>query len=274
MTIGKKSIAVILACALAFIALALCAPLFIDRDVLRNKISRELSGMLHADVRIEQLGLSLFFRPHLSLRGVTCSVQNSYSLAIQDAYIYPSFQALLAGKLEPGLISLQAPDLQFQLPRQPASDKPDASPEEKQKKTAAFIEAVIQNLPACPFEISDGTAGIAGPDGTRLVVDSLNAEMAPLAGGLSLSVSCASRLWKKLSLAAQYRSPAASGGEAAGDGSPALSLELEARAIDIPASRDMLLAFAGTNLLVSSICEKIYSGKIKTVSFTAKLPRV
>ncbi len=144
---------------------------FFDHAVLKNKISRELSRALHADVRIERLGLSLLMRPHLSLHGVTCSVQKSYSLAIQEAYIYPSLQALLAGRLEPGLISLEAPELHFQLPRQEAADKPGASPEEKQKKAAAFIEAAMQSMPACPLEISDATVGIAAPDGTELILN-------------------------------------------------------------------------------------------------------
>ena len=194
MTIGKKGIVVILACALVFIALALCAPLFIDRAALKNKISRELSRMIHADVRIEQLALSLLVRPHLSLYGVTCIVQNSCSLTIQDVYRYPSVRAQLAGKLEHGLISLQAPSLQFQLPRQQTIPRPDTSPEETQKKAAAFIDAALKSLPACPLEISDGTAGIAAPDGTKLSVSSLDAEMAPSAGRLTLSLSCASRL--------------------------------------------------------------------------------
>ena len=274
MTIGKKGIVVILACALVFIALALCAPLFIDRAALKNKISRELSRMIHADVRIEQLALSLLVRPHLSLYGVTCIVQNSCSLTIQDVYIYPSVRALLAGKLELGLISLQAPSLQFQLPRQQTIPRPDTSPEETQKKAAAFIDAALKSLPACPLEISDGTAGIAAPDGTKLSVSSLDAEMAPSAGRLTLSLSCASRLWKKLSLTAQYRPTIASSDMAGGDQMPALSLELEARAINIPASRDMLLAFAGTNLLVSSLCAKIHGGQVRSVFLTGQLPRV
>ncbi len=205
MILKKKSMAVILACAMIFIALAWCAPLFIDSAALKNKISAELSRILHADVRIERLGLSLLLRPHLSLHGVTCAVQNSYSLAIQDAYIYPSLPALLSGKLELGRISLEAPDVHVQLPRQQAAYKPGASFEEKQKQAAAFIEAAIQSMPACPFEISNGTIGIKAPEGAGLTLEALDAEMTTSAGGLNFSLSCASRCWKKLSLTGHYR---------------------------------------------------------------------
>ena len=271
MIIRKKSITVIFSCTLVFIALALCAPLFIDQSALKNKISRELSRILNADIRIERFGLSLLVRPHISLHGVTCVVQKSYSLAIQDAYIYPSLHALLAGKLELGLISLEAPEVHMQLPRQQAADKPDASPEEKQKRAAALIEAAMQSLPACPLEISDGTLKIAVPGGTELILKSLDAEMATSAGGLSISMSCSSHLWEKLSLTAQYRPTSASGAE---DGAPAVRLGLEARAVDIPASSDMLRAFAGTDPLVSSICTQIHGGEIRSISLTGQLFRV
>jgi hypothetical protein len=271
MIIRKKSIAVIFACCLIFIALALCAPLLLDHAALKNKISRELSRALHADVRIERLGLSLFVRPHISLHGVSCVVQGSYSFAIQDAYIYPSLQALLAGKLELGHISLEAPHVQVQLPRHQAADKPDVFSEEKQKKAAAFIEAAIQGLPACVLEISEGTVDIATPDGTQLALTALDADMAASAGGLSLSVNCASRLWEKLSFAVQYRPTVASGVEATGGTSPAVRVDLEAHTIDLPASRVILRAFAGTDPLVSSICEKIRSGEIRSVSLTGQL---
>ncbi|MBN2106933.1 MAG: AsmA-like C-terminal domain-containing protein [Deltaproteobacteria bacterium] len=269
----KKSRIIILACALIFIALAWCAPLFIDSAALKNKFSAELSRALHADVRIERVGLSLLMRPHLSLHGVTCSVQKSYSLVIQEAYIYPSLQALLAGRMEPGLISLEAPELHVQLPRQQAADKPEASPQEKQKKAAALIEAAIQSLPACEFEISDGTAGLAQPDGTEFVLHALDAEMAGPADGVALSVSCASQLWKKLSFTVLYRPAAASAAEAEGN-APAVRLALEARGVDMPASRDRLRAFAGTDPLVSSICSHIHGGEIRSVSLTAHLLRI
>ena len=271
MIIRKKWIAAIFSCALVFIALALCAPLFIDQAVLKNKISHELSRVLNADVRIERLGFSLLVRPHITLHGVTCDVQRSYSLAIQDAYIYPSIQALLAAKLELGLISLEAPEIHVQLPRQQATDKPDTSFEKKQKNAAALIDAAMQSLPACPLEISDGTVGIAVSGGTELFLKSLDAEMATSAGGLSLSVSCASHLWKKLSLTAQYSPTVASGDEALGGTSPAVRMSLEALAIDIPASREMLRAFAGTDPLVSSICAQIHGGEIRSVSLTGQL---
>ncbi len=61
---------------------------------------------------------------------------------------------------------------------------------------------------------------------------------------------------------------------AVGDGSPAVRLGLEARAIDIPAGRDMLLAFAGKDPLVSSICEKIHGGEVSSISLTGQLLRV
>lgn len=273
MIMKKKRLGVILACTLVFISLAVCAPLLIDSAALKNKISGELSRLLHAEVRIEQLGLSLLVRPHLSLHGVTCRVQGSYSLAIQDAYIYPSLAALVAGRLEPGLISLEAPELHAPLPRKQAADKPGASLEEKQKKAADIIEAAMQSLPACELEITDGTAGIALPDGTELVLNALDAEMETSAGGLAFSVSCTSQLWEKLSCTAEYRPPAAVGFEAAGS-APAVRLDLEVRGIDIPASRGRLLAFVETDTLVRSLCAHIHGGKIRSVSLTGQLLRI
>ena len=275
--IGKKSIICLSAVGAVLciiVALTLMLPLLVDQRAVKERLTSELSRQLNADVRIEQLGLSLLIRPHLSLHGVVCGVHNSYSLTIKDVCIYPSLRALLTGKLEPALISLEEPNLQFQMPRQQSMHQTDTSPEEKQKKAVAYIDAALKSLPACPFEISDGTAGITAPDGFKLVVDSLDADMTASADRLSLSISCASRLWKKLAFTAQYSSTLALADTAMGEISPAVSLELEAKAIDIPTSRDMLRAFAGTDSLVSSIGADIHGGQLRSAFVTAQLLRV
>ena len=259
MTIGKKSIAVILVIVLIVLGLDLAVTRFIDLTSVKTRITTELAARLQAEVAIDRIGLDVLPRPQLQLHGLRLVFADGTVLRVPLVSLSPSLKGLFVGRPEIVRISLEAPDVRLALHRQePEADNRTA--EARQKELVQLIESALKFTPLYRVTVQDGTVAITAPDGSLLALEKVEVKAAVTMQGLRLSASCTSVLWERLKIKIGYHDPEA-------------ILELDARDIDTAKSIRVLTAFAGEVLPAADITQNL-SGIISSVSLKVRLPRV
>ena len=259
MTIGKKSIAVILVIVLFLLGLDLAVKRFVDLASVKTRITAELTARLDAEVAIERIGLDVLPRPELEVHGLRLVFADGTVLGVPLAGLAPSLRGLLAGRPEIVRISLEAPDIRLApLQREPEADNQTA--EAHYAELVLRAQSSLKTIPPCTITVSDGTLHMSAPDGSPLVLENISAKAGVTPQEVRISADCASSLWKALSVTLSYHDPEA-------------VLELDARDVDIVQGIRSLKAFAGA-AFPDVATTKNLRGIIDSVSLTATLPNV
>jgi hypothetical protein len=129
---GKKIAVGLLACLLCVFILLFAAilivPRFIDRDVLKDKVRREVSKLVEGEFDFKRIDLSLFPAPHVLLFEPELNLPQRLTASAQVIEVYLEILPLLSGKINLNNVRIQQPDLNIMLPKSRPGDKAPASP--------------------------------------------------------------------------------------------------------------------------------------------------
>ena len=169
MTIGKKSLAVILVIVLIAFGLDLAVRFFLDLGPVKTRITKELSGRLQADVAIDRIDLNVLPRPQLALHNVQLVFADGTVLRIPFVGLSPILTGLFAGKPEIVRIRCEKPDVRIAV-RQQEPEADNRSAEARQKDLALRIGSALNAIPRIGVIVHDGTVHITAPDGSILLM--------------------------------------------------------------------------------------------------------
>jgi uncharacterized protein involved in outer membrane biogenesis len=174
MTLGKKSIAVLLAIVLIVLGLEFAVTRFIDLKYVKTRITTELAARLQADVVIQRIGLDVLPRPQLQLHGLQLVFADGIVLRVPLISLSPSLKGLFSGRPEIVGINLEKPDAQIALNRQ-EPDADNRTAEAQQEELVLTFKSALKAIPPCGVSATDGTVRITAPDGSLLALEKVEA---------------------------------------------------------------------------------------------------
>ena len=112
---GKKIAVGLLACLLSVFILLFAAilivPRFIDRDIVKDKVRREVSQLVEGEFDFKRIDLSFFPMPHVLLADATLNLPQRLTASAQLIEVYLEILPLLTGKINLNNARIQQPDL-------------------------------------------------------------------------------------------------------------------------------------------------------------------
>ena len=135
MTIGKKSIAVILVIVLIALGLDLAVGALLILRPVKTRITTELAARLQAEVAIDRIGLDVLPRPQLALHNVRLVFADGTVLRIPLVGLSPTLTGLFAGRPEIASIRCEKPDVRIAVRQQEPEDD-NRTAEARQKDLA------------------------------------------------------------------------------------------------------------------------------------------
>ena len=161
---GKKIAVGLLACLLCVFILLFAAilivPRFIDRDVLKDRVRREVSKLVEGEFDFKRIDLSLFPSPHVLLADATLILPQRLTASAQVIEVYLEILPLLSGQINLNNARIQQPDLNIMLPKSRPGDSAPAGPvavgDLLRNVSATFAELPVFHIPTVNGRVING----------------------------------------------------------------------------------------------------------------------
>src|SRR6266545_2902521 len=115
------------------VAVVILAPLYLDSTGVKKKIRTEVSEKLGGKVSYERIELSLFPRPHVTIRQLHLAYPHTFRGTLDSLTIYPRLFPLFRGHLQFSKIRVLDPDFRIILPAAVPGPSPEAPSLEETK---------------------------------------------------------------------------------------------------------------------------------------------
>ncbi|MCU0559862.1 MAG: AsmA-like C-terminal region-containing protein [Desulfobacterales bacterium] len=180
-----------------FAALLLLTPVDLRSAGLRAFIESRVGAAAGGRFTYEQLQLSIFPRPGLTLTRPALE-RADLAAAAEAATVVPKLWPLVRGEFQPAKIRLDAPALRLS---GAVFDRPaPAAPVDFSRWSSAAAAVATERLPQVDIDIVGGRLLIPGSGELTLDVTGIRAGLRLSDGRLSAGLQCESNLWKKLEL--------------------------------------------------------------------------
>jgi len=97
-------------------------PKLIDLDSLKVEILADISKDVGGQVEARQMEISLLIRPQLILRQVSLSIPGKVNVNAELLSVYPKILPLLMGKVEPGKVKAENPQIDLTIRKKVAKE--------------------------------------------------------------------------------------------------------------------------------------------------------
>ena len=196
------------AAALLAALLVLLAPLAVDRPAVRAEIQRRVGQALEGQVSWEALEVGLFPAPHGVLRRVRVEMPDRASAAADTVRVYLRLWPLLLGRAEIASVAVSRPEVRIRARQEQA--KSETQPFDAVSAYREALEPVVKALQQfAPDTVVRIEQAALDPGELR----ELDVSLRTAADGMTLELTTASRLWKRLRVEARvaYADLSASG---------------------------------------------------------------
>jgi len=283
-------------------AILLSLPLVMNSDAMKARLQARIEQQTNGQVHYQQAEFAFLPRPSITLEQVKFDFPQQAQGSIASVQTYPELWPLLTGQLRLARLVLDSPDIALNLPEAKPSDESQASslsPVELERHLEQDLEPLTRLAPGLTLFIENGSLTLNKAkqllSSVKGLTLKLNLDMAKhdsgeavlkgsisaltlhqkgqkiLLEGLALNGNL-QRTQDKLSLTLDKLSLTRptlqiKGGLLVSLTSPAFSLDLQGKSIDVDATRNAALAMAGDTTPVKEIFKYLRGGKVPQLSF-------
>jgi len=182
----------------------------LSSDDIRSRV-QTLTARQGIDLAFDDAAVHILPRPRLTFTGVRLGGAAPASGTVASLSVFPRMRALLAGKLEPGLLTLNGPDLRVDLSQSTPAVSPPAVAPDTRTTIATLLAGLAQRLqaeaPGLAVRIDDGTFRFVSAERTALLLASTDARFAATGDEVQIQLRCSSDLWEDLAVDTTLRLP-------------------------------------------------------------------
>ena len=236
------------------LSLVIFASKFIDMQFTKEQIVGSISQGITGRIDFQKVDLSFFPRPRITIREVEFSVPEKAEGTIKLVKIYPKLIPLLFGELKVGKLQMESPDLSFTIPEKGASP-PIAEIEEKISK---MISNISLNAPDLVILIRNGRVDLLKNNRHLPPLQNIDARIFFPSEELKITANLRSNFSNGVKIMGHFNQKDTSLRK--------ITLDLEAREVDIQLTRDITFYLIEDTPIVQKIFTFIKGGTVPFIS--------
>jgi len=240
------------------LTLALFASRIIDTKYVKEKIVASISQNVIAGIDFQKVDLSLLPRPRVTIHHIQLSVPEKAEGTIESLNAYPALIPLIKGEIRIAKVQLESPDFSFIIPKREKS-LPIAEIEEKISK---MISNISSNAPDLVILIRNGRVDLLKNNRHLPPLQNIDARIFFPSEELKITANLRSNFSNGVKLMGHFDQKDPS--------SRKITLDLEAREVDIPLTRDMIFALAEDVPIVPAIFSFIKGGTVPLITIHSR----
>ena len=182
----------------------LLLPRWINLEPVKEKIMADISRETRSQVRFQKVDLSFFPRPCVIFHQGSLSIPGKVTGALESVTVYPAIRPLFRGKVEIGLVRVEALDLRLELPKKSLEKRPSKpfSLETFQEDLKPVLASLGSSLPGGTVEIGNGKVSLEGSGQPLFSFQNIHAHVTLLPETVRLDLNCNSNLAEAISMKA------------------------------------------------------------------------
>jgi hypothetical protein len=238
------------------------ASTFINLERVKNQLQAAIAQQVDGKVEFQGIDLSIFPLTHVVVHKTDISIPGTAQGSIETLDIYPAIFPLFAGKVLIDEIRIGSPDIKITLTKKVANETATKEPVTKDSindRVTAALAALASVAPDLTVEINDGSFSLTEEEKTVLKGKSLTGTFHVDKDKTGVSLARLDLDYPRLSM---------SGKLLIDRKTPAISLELKGKDLDVHSTREAVLALGGDNATVIDIFNILRSGTIPEIAFT------
>ena len=208
MTIQRKIVIAIIACLLGvsilLLAVVIIAPKVIDSKAVRDKLRSEIKETAGLEIAFKHLGIDFFPHPQLTFDRVAFSIPLVVKAKAVSVTVHPKILPLLLGKMQIAGLRLDSAELNYTLPKKPATGKtipPPVSFYDLAKRIQSVVSTLPEfKIPNLDFRVDNSSANLFVGEQKFLELTEVNSHLAGPPAGRKITVRCKSNLWQGISM--------------------------------------------------------------------------
>jgi len=236
------------------LALLLFAPRLIDTQFIKEKIVASISQSVIAGIDFQKVDLSLFPRPRVTIHHIQLSVPEKAEGTIESLNAYPALIPLIKGEIRIAKVQLESPDFSFIIPKREKS-LPIAEIEEKISK---MISNISSNTPDLVILIRNGRVDLLKNNRHLPPLQNIDARIFFPSEELKITANLRSNFSNGVKIMGHFDQKDPS--------SRKITLDLEARQVDIPLTRGTAFSLGGDVPVVQDIFTYIRGGSVPLIT--------
>jgi hypothetical protein len=240
------------------LTLLLFAPRLIDTQFIKEKIVASISQSVIAGIDFQKVDLSLFPRPRVTIHHLQLSVLEKAGGTIESLSAYPALIPLIKGEIRIAKVQLESPVFSFIIPKREKSP-PIAEIEEKISK---MISNISSNAPDLVILIRNGRVDLLKNNRHLPPLQNIDARIFFRSEELKITANLRSNFSNGVKIMGHFDQKDPS--------SRKITLDLEARQVDIPLTRDMIFALAEDVPIVPAIFSFIKGGTVPLITIHSR----
>jgi len=234
--------------------LAFFASRIIDARYVKGKIVASISQTFLGSVDFQKADISLFPRPQVIIHQARLSLPEKAEGTIESLKIYPELILLLFGDVRIAKIQAESPDFSFNIPKK---EEP-LSIAEVEKKISTILNNLSSNAPDLVILIKKGKVNLSRNNQTLLSLENIDSRIVFPPEELKLIVNCSSSFSKNILIKGYLQQKERSFTN--------ITLDLEAREVDIPLTRETAFSLAEGATIIQKIFTFIKGGTVPLIA--------
>ncbi len=183
--------------------LLLLLPTFINLEPIKEKIVANLSQKIGGELKFQRVDLSFFPRPRVMIHQGSVSIPGKVAGTLESLTIYPKILPLLRGRVRMGMVHVQTPDLNMDLPEKLEG--------KKEEPTAFSFVTIEENVgpvlgfmslkaPGLIVVVERGRLNLSEENKPVFWFRDIHGRISLPPDKLEIDLSCDSNLWESMSL--------------------------------------------------------------------------
>ncbi len=239
---------------IAMLTLAPFASRIIDPKYVKEKILANISQKVTGNIDFQKVDISFFPRPRVIIHQAQLSLSEKAQGTIESLKIYPALVPLLFGEMRIAKIQAESPDFSFNILKK---EEP-LSIAEVEKKISTILNNLASNAPDLVIVIRKGKANLSRNNQKLLSLENIDSRIVLPPEELRLTINCSSNFSKGIIITGHLHQKDLSFTN--------VTLDLEAREVDIPLSRDVAFSLAGNVPVIQDIFTYIKGGAVPVIA--------
>jgi len=274
--------------------LILSSDKLINQKQILDKIQAGISEAINGQVAFQRIHVSFFPRPQVVVQQCRFSIPETIKGTVVSLSVSPKLLPLIMGKFQNSGITLNTPDIEIYLDREPKSaDKPlnSFSLGTVEEKVGAVLGVILSKTPGLSVRLKNARLNILKEKKPAFVLQDINAGIHVLKDHIGVDMRCDASLFKNISLKGAlylYKDKLSFSLEnlklntprlnLSGEldirrdlpsSSPKVNLELMGKDVDVGSTRKAILDLAGEIPVVNDIFNIVKGGNVPFIRFTS-----
>lgn len=168
-------------------AVLVIVPLLIDSEQIKNKIQAGFKEATGGEIAYQQVGISLFPSPHVSISALTVSMPDVFTGKVERTDVYPDIFPLFTGKVKIKELEVIAPDVTLFVADQ-----------QEQGGKSSLDKVLAQEIPQVTISIDDGSLTVVNITENPFHIKEIDAVILLNKESFKYQINCVAAAWKSL----------------------------------------------------------------------------